>query len=80
MTLTNQLQCCCYLVPGVLYPEEWVQQIHAKSDSSKKYLVVLDVAAYVPTHALDLSAVKPDFVPISFYKVRESDTSSWRDH
>ncbi len=31
--------------------------------------VLLDVAAYVPTSQLDLSAVRPDFVPISFYKI-----------
>jgi hypothetical protein len=30
---------------------------------------VADAAAYVPTHRLDLSAVQPDFVPISFYKL-----------
>lgn len=57
---------------GVLYPEHWVDQVHAKSDSSNRYLVVLDAAAYVPTHALDLSQVQADFVPISFYKVRVS--------
>jgi molybdenum cofactor sulfurtransferase len=31
--------------------------------------VVLDAAAYAATHALDLSAVQPDFVPVSFYKL-----------
>lgn len=31
--------------------------------------VLLDAAAFVPTSALDLSAVQPDFVSISFYKI-----------
>jgi selenocysteine lyase/cysteine desulfurase len=31
--------------------------------------VLLDAAAYVPAHGLDLSAVHPDFVPVSWYKV-----------
>lgn len=46
----------------------WLQ-IHAKSTPSHRWLVVLDAAAYVPTHPLDLSAAKPDFVPVSWYKV-----------
>lgn len=29
----------------------------------------MDAAAYVPTNKLDLSIYKPDFVPISFYKL-----------
>jgi selenocysteine lyase/cysteine desulfurase len=32
-------------------------------------MVVLDAAAHVATHPLDLRAVKPDFVCISFYKI-----------
>jgi molybdenum cofactor sulfurtransferase len=31
--------------------------------------VLLDAAAFVSTHPLDLTAVKPDFVPVSFYKL-----------
>jgi len=31
--------------------------------------VILDCAAFVPTNRLDLSTVKPDFVPVSFYKL-----------
>ena len=33
------------------------------------WTVVLDAAAYVPTSRLDLSAVRPDFVTLSFYKM-----------
>jgi selenocysteine lyase/cysteine desulfurase len=33
------------------------------------YVVLLDAAAFVPTCALSLRAVHPDFVPISFYKM-----------
>jgi hypothetical protein len=43
---------------GQLYPADWVQQAHAKSDAANKYLVMLDAAAYVPTHSLDLSQVR----------------------
>lgn len=31
--------------------------------------VLLDAAAFVPTSRLDLSAVRPDFVAVSFYKI-----------
>ena len=34
-----------------------------------EWLVLLDAAAFVPTNRLDLSAHKPDFVCISFYKL-----------
>jgi hypothetical protein len=44
-------------------------QVHARSTRHHKWLVALDAAAHVPTHPLNLSEVKPDFVPISFYKV-----------
>jgi selenocysteine lyase/cysteine desulfurase len=33
------------------------------------YDVLLDAAAYVPSNPLDLSAVHPDFVPVSWYKM-----------
>ncbi len=36
---------------------------------SKGWRVLLDAAAFVPTNRLDLSAVRPDFVTISFYKM-----------
>ena len=36
---------------------------------SRGYRVLLDAAAFVPTHALSLRAVRPDFVPVSFYKM-----------
>jgi molybdenum cofactor sulfurtransferase len=42
---------------GQLYPTNWVQQVHDKSDDANRYLVMLDAAAYVPTHSLDLSQV-----------------------
>ncbi|MCO8269653.1 aminotransferase class V-fold PLP-dependent enzyme [Actinoplanes sp. TRM 88003] len=49
---------------GVQHPLDWVALAHDAG-----YDVLLDVAAYLPTNPLDLSAVKPDFVPISWYKV-----------
>ena len=49
---------------GVQHPLHWVETAHEAG-----YDVLLDVAAYLPTNPLDLSRVKPDFVPISWYKV-----------
>jgi selenocysteine lyase/cysteine desulfurase len=49
---------------GVQHPQEWIERAHRAG-----YDVLLDVAAYLPTNPLDLSAVQPDFVPISWYKV-----------
>ena len=49
---------------GVQHPLEWVDRAQANG-----WDVILDAAAFVPTNRLDLSVVKPDFVPISFYKM-----------
>ncbi|MBF6302849.1 aminotransferase class V-fold PLP-dependent enzyme [Nocardia amamiensis] len=49
---------------GVQHPLEWVDLAHDYG-----YDVLLDAAAFVPTNALDLSAVKADFVPVSWYKL-----------
>lgn len=49
---------------GVKHPLEWIDAAHDRG-----YHVLLDAAAYVPTNPLDLSAVHPDFVCISFYKM-----------
>jgi selenocysteine lyase/cysteine desulfurase len=49
---------------GVQHPLGWIQTAHENG-----YDVLLDAAAYVPSNRLDLSAVKPDFVPVSWYKV-----------
>lgn len=49
---------------SVQHPLEWVERAHKAG-----WDVLLDVAAFVPTNRLDLSEVKPDFVPISFYKM-----------
>jgi len=54
---------------GRMYPLQWIQQVHAKSDEANRYFVVLDVAAHAASHALDLSRVNPDFVTLSFYKI-----------
>lgn len=44
-------------------------QVHSASSSSQRTLVLLDAAAYLPTHELDLSAHPADFVVASFYKM-----------
>ena len=49
---------------GVRHPLSWVELAHERG-----YAVLLDAAAYLPTHSLDLSAVKPDFLTASWYKV-----------
>lgn len=49
---------------GVQHPLEWVDAAHEAG-----WDVLCDCAAYTPTNRLDLSQVKPDYVPISFYKL-----------
>ena len=49
---------------GVKHPLELVAQAQRAG-----WLVLLDAAAFVPSTRLDLSAVKPDFVAVSFYKM-----------
>jgi len=49
---------------GVKHPLELVVKAR-----SKGWCVLLDAAAFVPTNRLDLSAVQPDFVTLSFYKM-----------
>jgi selenocysteine lyase/cysteine desulfurase len=49
---------------GVRHDLGWIEAAHEHG-----YDVLLDAAAYVPTAQLDLSAVKPDFVPVSWHKV-----------
>lgn len=49
---------------SVKHPLEWIEEAHQHG-----WDVLLDAAAFVPTSPLDLSEVKPDFVPISFYKM-----------
>jgi len=49
---------------SVLHPLEWIERAHAKG-----WDVLLDAAAFASTNPLDLSKYKPDFVPLSFYKI-----------
>lgn len=49
---------------GVQHPLEWIEKAHARG-----WTVLLDAAAFVPSNELDLSRWKPDFVPVSFYKM-----------
>lgn len=49
---------------GVQHPLEWVAEAQELG-----WDVILDSAAFAPTNRLDLSAVTPDFVPLSFYKM-----------
>jgi selenocysteine lyase/cysteine desulfurase len=49
---------------GVQHPLDWVARAQEAG-----YEVLLDVAAFTPANKLDLSAVRPEFVPVSWYKV-----------
>ena len=49
---------------SVQHPLEWIAEAHKEG-----WDVLLDAAAFVPTSKLDLGSVKPDFAPISFYKM-----------
>jgi len=49
---------------GVQHPLGWVGQAQGAG-----YDVLLDAAAFVPTNRLDLAAVRPEFVTMSWYKV-----------
>ena len=49
---------------GVCHPLELVAEAQARG-----WDVLLDAAAFVPTHRLDLEAVRPAFVCVSFYKM-----------
>lgn len=49
---------------GVQHPLEWVTEAQELG-----WDVILDCAAFTPTNPLDLSAIRPDFVPLSFYKM-----------
>ena len=49
---------------GVQHSLDWIARAQAKG-----WHVLLDCAAFVPTNRLDLGIWKPDFVPLSFYKM-----------
>jgi molybdenum cofactor sulfurtransferase len=49
---------------GVKHPLDLVARAQTKG-----WDVILDAAAFVPTNRLDLTAVGPDFVSVSFYKM-----------
>ena len=49
---------------GVKHPLSWIEYAQKKG-----WDVLLDAAAFVPSSRLDLSALSPDFVCISFYKM-----------
>jgi len=49
---------------GVQHDLAWIDRAHELG-----WHVLLDAAAFVPTNRLDLSLYRPDFVPVSFYKM-----------
>lgn len=71
----------CFVYPaqcnfsGTKFPLKWINKVHRGElnalveSKSKNWYVILDAAGFVPTNKLDLAKFKPDFVPISFYKI-----------
>ena len=49
---------------GVQHSLDWIERAQQQG-----WDVLLDAAAFAPTNRLDLSAHKPDFVSLSFYKI-----------
>jgi selenocysteine lyase/cysteine desulfurase len=49
---------------GVQHPLAWIGEAQAQG-----WDVLLDCAAFAPTNCLRLDEIKPDFVPLSFYKM-----------
>ena len=49
---------------GVQHPLEWIAEAQERG-----WDVVVDCAAFAPTNRLDLGVWRPDFVPLSFYKI-----------
>ncbi|XP_054266776.1 molybdenum cofactor sulfurase 2 isoform X2 [Macrosteles quadrilineatus] len=57
---------------GVKYPLSWVHKVQQgalDNGRSHRWFCLLDAATLVSTNTLDLSAVRPDFVCLSFYKM-----------
>jgi selenocysteine lyase/cysteine desulfurase len=49
---------------GVQHPLEWIERARGLG-----WDVLVDAAAFVPSNRLDIARWKPDFVPVSFYKM-----------
>ncbi|CAH0558996.1 unnamed protein product [Brassicogethes aeneus] len=72
---------CLFVYPaqsnfcGTKYPLEWIQSVKSgalnniTNSNPKDWLVLLDCATFLSTNKFDLSKYKPDFVPMSFYKM-----------
>lgn len=54
---------------GVLFPLRWIKQVQALSTPEKQWKVLLDAAAFVPKHRLNLTETPADYVCVSFYKL-----------
>ena len=52
-----------------MYPLRWVREVQARSDAKRRWRVLLDAAAFLPAHPLNLTETPADFVVASFYKV-----------
>lgn len=71
----------CFIYPaqcnysGTKFPLKWIEKVKKGAlnkiieSNSKNWYILLDAASFVSTNKLDLAKFKPDFVPISFYKL-----------
>jgi len=70
LELASEGSNCLFAYPaqsnfsGVQHPLEWIAAAQARG-----WDVLVDCASFVPTNRLDLTRWRPDFVPISFYKL-----------
>lgn len=52
-----------------MYPRRWVRAVQAQSTPARRWKVLLDAAAFLPSHPLNLTETPADFVAMSFYKL-----------
>lgn len=78
---TNSMANCLFVYPaqcnfsGTKYSLDWIEHVKngALNEITRRkcadWYVVLDAASFAATNDLNLSQYRPDFVPISFYKL-----------
>jgi hypothetical protein len=59
----------CENYAGAMYPGRWARSVRSLSTPKHRWLTLLDVAATVPHHAVNLRELAPDFAILSFYKI-----------
>ena len=68
---TDPRPCSLFAFPaydnygGIMYPLRWVRAVQGKSSAKRCWKVLLDAAAYLPSHPLNLTQTPADYVDIS---------------